>query len=73
MYKVIEKFRDLTDGHLYEPGDAFPFDGREIPAARLDALVNGQNRANKRLIATVEEIPTEAPKTAKKGRRAANK
>ena len=73
MYKVIEKFRDLTDGHLYESGDAFPFDGREIPAARLDTLVNGQNLANKRLIAPVEEIPTEAPKAARKGRRAANK
>ena len=60
MYKAIQQFRDLTDGHLYQEGETFPHDGREIPADRLDALVSDNNRAGKALIVWAsEEKPVE--------------
>ena len=57
-------WRDNTDGHLYREGEAFPFDGREIPEERLDALESGRNRAGLRLIRAteVQDEPKEAPK-----------
>lgn len=66
MYRVIETFRDLQDGHLYQPGEPFPHDGRGIPAQRLDALKSGRNAANKRLIVEDKEAPVEAPKRAER-------
>lgn len=69
MYRVIEKFRDLTDGHLYEPGDRFPQDGREIPPERLNALESGQNNAHRALIVRAEEEPENEPEPAKKPRK----
>ncbi len=66
MYKVIERFRDLTDGHLYEAGDSYPYDGRQIPAVRIHALESGQNGACKALIERVDNLPTPAPETPKK-------
>lgn len=53
----LATWRDLTDGHLYHEGDRFPFDGREVPADRTDALENGRNRAGLRLIRKVESEP----------------
>jgi len=71
-------WRDNTDGHLYHEGESFPFDGREIPKDRLDALESGRNRAGLRLIraAEVRDEQTEArkaeaPKTASEGRKTA--
>lgn len=71
-------WRDLTDGHLYREGEPFPFDGREIPAERLDELVNGRNRAGLVLIRAIEvqDEPEEAlkeeePKKAPEGRKTA--
>ncbi len=58
MYTVIEVFRDLTDKHLYAPGDAFPHDGRSIDPARLHALETPENGAGKPLIVRVE-LPEE--------------
>lgn len=57
-------WRDNTDGHLYREGEPFPFDGREIPKERLEALESGRNRAGLRLIRAVEvqDEPKEAPK-----------
>lgn len=57
-------WRDLTDRHLYNEGEPFPFDGREIPKDRLEALENGRNRAGLRLIRAceVQDEPEEAPK-----------
>ena len=54
--------RDNTDGHLYHEGEPFPFDGREIPKDRLDALESGRNRAGLRLIRAceVQDEPEEA-------------
>ena len=73
MYKAIVRFRDLSDGHLYEAGDPFPFDGRVIPAKRLDALLSDQNASRRALIAKVEEKPVEEPKAAKKPARGRKK
>ena len=57
-------WRDNTDGHLYREGERFPFDGREIPKDRLEALESGHNRAGLRLIRAeeVQDEPKEAPK-----------
>ena len=75
----LATWRDLTDGHLYREGEPFPFDGREIPKDRLDALENGRNRAGLRLIRACEvqnepeEAPkAEAPKKAAAGRKTAS-
>lgn len=70
MYRVIEKFRDLTDRHLYETGDAFPFDGREIPGKRLEELSSSRNIAGRALISKVEtsapaDVQRKEPETAK--------
>lgn len=71
-------WRDNTDGHLYREGEPFPFDGREIPKDRLEALESGRNRAGLRLIRAceVENEPEEArkeeaPKRAAAGRKTA--
>lgn len=73
MYKAIYRFRDLTDGHLYEVSDVFPHDGREIPAERLNALLTGKNLAGKPLIAAVEEDHEEQAEAPKKPARARKK
>ena len=64
MYESLQTWRDLTDGHLYHEGDSFPFDGREIPAERLEQLESGRNGAGLRLIKAceVKDEPKEARK-----------
>lgn len=58
MYKVIYKFADLQDGkHVYNVGDAYPFDGSKPSQKRIDELASSKNKIGKPLI---EEIP-EAP------------
>lgn len=71
-------WRDNTDGHLYREGEPFPFDGREIPKDRLEALESGHNRAGLRLIQAEETQDgpeearkEEAPKKAAGGRKTA--
>lgn len=49
---------DLEDKHLYHDGDEFPFDGREIPEARLSELSCPQNKAGFAVIKAVE-VPNE--------------
>lgn len=77
-YVSIKRWRDLTDGHLYLPGEPFPFDGREIPQERIERLKTAHNMAGFALIKAVdipdEEIPVqkeETPKTARKSRKKA--
>ena len=74
----LAAWRDLTDMHLYAEGEPFPFDGREIPKERLEALESGRNRAGLRLIRAVEvqDEPEEtrkeeAPEKATEGRKTA--
>ena len=77
-YISLREWRDNTDGHLYREGEPFPFDGREIPKERLEALESGRNRAGLRLIRAVEvqDEPEEtrkeeAPGKAPEGRKTA--
>lgn len=60
-YKSLAKWRDLTDKHLYQPGDTFPFDGREIPAERIAELMDSGNRAGIAVISLSEDGMTESP------------
>ena len=80
MYISLRQWRDLTDGHLYAPGDPFPHDGRAIAPARIAELTSDANKAHLTLIEAVsakgEEStaetsgqPQEAPKPAKRGRK----
>ena len=66
----IARFVDLEDGHLYTPGDPFPYDGRELPAERISELSGTQNKAGFALIKVVEtpneEKPVEKAETPKK-------
>ena len=78
-YISLATWRDLTDGHLYHEGEPFPFDGREIPGDRIEALESGRNRAGFRLIRAdkasdgqPEGKKPEAPKKATGGRKTAS-
>lgn len=55
---------DLTDGHEYVTGEAFPHDGREIPDDRLAALSGAENDAGMPMI-TETEVPDVKPKGKK--------
>ena len=77
MLKSTVQWRDLTDGHLYNAGDPFPWDGREIPEERIATLSSTQNKAGLALIQAVEEPgKANAPKadeTAEKAEKTAEK
>ena len=77
-YFSLMEWRDNSDGHLYREGEPFPFDGREIPKERLEALESGRNRAGLRLIqatdAGMEQAQVrkeEAPERASEGQKTA--
>lgn len=80
MYISLRQWRDLTDGHLYAPGDPFPHDGRAIAPARIAELASDANKAHLVLIEAVfandkeskaetNGQPQDAPKPAKRGRK----
>lgn len=50
MYKVVKRFTDKQDGHVYNVGDAFPADGVTVSQARLDKLASDSNRQGTPLI-----------------------
>lgn len=66
MYQALMRFRDLTDGHLYEQGDAFPYDGRVIPEDRLNSLKTGENQVGKPVIGIYQGTDEKPVKRAKK-------
>lgn len=67
MYRATRYFIDLKDGgHSYQKGDAFPFDGKEIPSERLEELSSDQNRLGCPLIELVPEEKKAKKRTAKK-------
>ena len=70
MYKSIVKWRDLDDGHLYQPGEVFPHDGRDVSDGRISELSSAQNKAGFALIKAVAdsnaETPIKEPKAAEK-------
>ena len=51
MKKSISRWIDLTDNHLYNPGDAFPHDGRDIPEERIRELESSENKTGNPVIA----------------------
>ena len=53
---------DLTDGHEYRAGDAFPHDGRAIPDERLTELASSENQTGIPVI-FVEEVEEPKKKT----------
>lgn len=61
-YISVRLWRDLTDKHLYNEGDPFPFDGREVPEERLRELESGRNQAGLQMIQGI--ITEDTPKTA---------
>lgn len=72
-YKANCQFRDLTDRHLYNAGDIFPHDGREINPARIEELSTDNNKAHAALITAFPDPAVETPTTKKKPRRRAAK
>ena len=51
MYRVIVGFTDLKDeGHQYQIGDPFPFDGKKISRERIKELTTDKNLIGKPLI-----------------------
>ena len=51
MYKVIYKFADLQDkNHVYEVGDVFPREGKEVTDERIAELASVNNKIGKTLI-----------------------
>lgn len=73
MYRALIRFRDLTDGHLYEAGEAFPHDGRDVPPERIDVLLSGKNAASQPLIVKVEEEVKQIPQARKTARKTTKK
>lgn len=72
--KSIVKWRDLADGHLYNAGDPFPYDGREISKERIEELSGKRNKAGFALIEVEpEETPIPEEKPAKKATRSRKK
>ena len=61
MYVNIVQWRDLEDGHLYNAGEPFPHDGREISEDRIKALTCAQNKAGFAVIKAVEVKVEEKP------------
>ena len=66
MYRVLNTFRDLEDGHLYQTNDPFPHDGRTVKPERIESLIDGRNQAKMRLIEQVTEDIKEEPEAAQK-------
>lgn len=61
MYKVVELFRD-TDGTVYNVGDTYPQEGKEVNEGRFDVLATTENKYNKVFIEKVEAKKTRRKK-----------
>lgn len=60
-YISIAMWRDLEDKHLYNSGDKYPHDDREVSEDRIAELSSKQNKAGFALIKAVEESCEEKP------------
>lgn len=49
-YRALIEWRDLEDRHLYQPGDIYPHDGREVSPGRLALLTSQRNGCGRPLI-----------------------
>ena len=54
-YISLATWVDMTDGHEYAEGSPFPFDGREIPEERINALTTEENGIGRPVVAAVDE------------------
>lgn len=55
MYLVIRNFTDIEDNnHHYAIGDKYPRKGKRPSKARVEALMNGNNRSGLKLIKEVK-------------------
>ena len=54
-YVSVSYWRDLQDGHIYDVGNVFPHDGREIPENRIAELMSPQNKAGFAVIKAANE------------------
>lgn len=62
MYKVVYKFKDLSDDeHVYNVDDIFPREGHEVSFARIRELASDKNKIGKPLIEEVVEKEVEEP------------
>lgn len=84
MYKVVCRFADMQDGnHIYEVGDIFPWDGKDVADDRIEELASKNNKIGvplikavktaqksegKEVIAKAKKIDSEPSEKAKKGR-----
>ena len=60
MYKVVVRFMDLQDeNYVYNVGDTFPREGKEVSLARLTEL---STTDNKRGVVLIEESKEEEEK-----------
>lgn len=67
MYRVIHKFKDLSDGKIYYVGDTYPGVGIEVADARIAELASEKNKLKAVLIEEVKEEKKKAVrKTTKK-------
>ncbi len=59
MYKALVLFRDTWDeGHIYQPGEAYPREGYTPSKERVELLLSDRNKQGRPVIA--EEEPAEA-------------
>jgi len=64
MYKVIKSFTDLQDdNHLYQIGDTFPREGKEVTEIRLQEL---STTTNLQRVPLIEEEKPKKKRTRKK-------
>lgn len=60
-YRAIRRFRDITNGLIYEVGDTFPHFGLKVTEKRIEELSSRNNMSRTPLI---EECVSEAERDA---------
>ncbi|MEK4148922.1 termination factor Rho [Robertmurraya sp. FSL W8-0741] len=54
-YKVVNRFKDIKHGHIYEVGEVYPAEGEKATKTRLEQLATTKNKYKKVFIEKVEE------------------
>ena len=64
MYRVVNRFRDLTDPKkpVYEAGDKYPREGYTPADGRFEELSGTVNKAHKKLIEFIDTPKKAVPK-----------
>lgn len=59
MYKVINRFKEVQhNGHVYEPGDAYPVEGHKLVKARAESLTKVHAEYGVAFLQEIEEKKT---------------